>query len=91
MGNKMSKPEVRDRLRELAEEHGIEELNFLADQLYRQYKTGRTPTKSPECTPEMAEAIREYRKANPEAPQHEIASIFGVNHGRVSEALNGLR
>lgn len=87
----MTKPEVRDRMRELAEEHGLEELNFLADQLYREYKNGRAPVKSPEVTPEIAEQIREYVKAHPKAHQQDVASFFGVNHGRVSEALSGLR
>ena len=89
--NKMTIPEVRDRLRELAEEYGLEELSYLADQLVREYRNGRAPTRSPAVTAEMAEEIREYAKANPGLHQQDIAEKFGVNHGRVSEALSGDR
>lgn len=89
--NRMSIPEVRDRLRELAEEYGLEELDFLADQMYREYKNGRAPVRSPLVTAEVAKEIRAYKQANPDAHQQDIAEKFGVNHGRVSEALNGDR
>ena len=52
----MSIPEVRARLRELAEEHGIEELNELADAMYRRSPAKRAPNRSPKLTPELAEA-----------------------------------
>lgn len=86
--NKMTIPEVRERLRELAEEHGIEELNELVDQMYREYKNGKAPVRSPTVTAEMAEEIRQYARDNPNAHQQDITNVFGVNHGRVSEALN---
>lgn len=89
--NKMTIPQVRDRLRELAEEHSIEELGFLADQMYREYNNGRAPTKSPTVTAEIAADIRAYAAENPNAHQQDIAEHFGVNHGRISEALNGDR
>ena len=89
--NKMTIPEVRDRLRELAEEHGIEELNALADQMYREYNNGRASTRSPTVTAELAEEIRAYKKSHPDAHQQDIAEHFGVNHGRISEALSGDR
>lgn len=89
--NKMTIPEVRERLRELAEQHGIDELNFLADQMYREYANGRAPTRSPTVTAEVANEIRAFAKANPDAHQQDIAEHFGVNHGRVSEALSGDR
>jgi len=84
----MSVPEVRDRLRELAEELNCEELNELADQLYRKNAKKRAPRRSPVVTADMAEEIRDYASANPDAHQQDIAEHFGVNHGRVSEALN---
>lgn len=84
----MSVPEVRDRLRELAEELDCEELNELADQLYRKNAQKRAPRRSPVVTADMAEEIRDYASANPDAHQQDIAEHFGVNHGRVSEALN---
>lgn len=86
--NQLSIPEVRDRLRELAEEHGLEELHDLADQMYRKSAKKRAPTRSPKLTPEKAEEIRAYAEANPDAHQQDIAEKFGVNHGRVSEAIN---
>lgn len=86
-GNRMSIPEVRERLRELAEEHGIDELYELADQMYRKSARKRAPIRSPKLTPEMIKDIREYAAANPDAHQQDIAQKFGVNHGRVSEAL----
>lgn len=84
----MSIPEVRARLRELAEEHGIEELNELADAMYRRSPAKRAPNRSPKLTPELAEEIREYAADHPDAHNQDIAEHFGVNIGRVSESLN---
>lgn len=81
-------PAVRDRLRELANEHGIDELNDLADQMYRKPAKNRAPVRSPKLTAKMAQEIRDYAAANPKAHQQDIAERFGVNHGRVSEALD---
>lgn len=89
-GNKRSIPQIRDRLRELAEEHGIDELDDLADEMYRNPAVKRAKVKSPPLTPELAEEIREYVKGHPDLHQQEVANHFGVNHGRVSEALNNL-
>lgn len=88
--NKRSIPEIRDRLRELAKKHNIPELNDLADETYRKQPAKRAPRRSPQLTPSMAAQIRQYKKANPTAHQQDIAEAFGVNHGRVSEALNNL-
>lgn len=89
VGNKQGIPAIRDRMREIAEEYGIEELNDLADQMYRKPPKKRAPVRSPKLTPELAEKIRQYSKENPMAHQQDIAEVFGVNHGRVSEALDG--
>jgi len=35
--------------------------------------------------------IREYHKAHPGVAQTEIAKLFNVNQGRVSEALRGIK
>jgi hypothetical protein len=86
--NSLSIPEIRDRLRELADEHGIDELRELADQMYRRSGRRRAPARSPKLTPKLAEEIRQYAAANPAAHQQDIAEKFGVNHGRVSEALD---
>lgn len=81
-------PAVRDRLRELADEHGLEELRDLADQMYRRTARKRAPIRSPKLTPALAQQIRQYAASNPGAHQQDIAQKFGVNHGRVSEALD---
>ena len=86
--NSLGIPAVRDRLRELADKHGIDELNDLADQIYRKPAKNRAPVRSPKLTPEMAQKIRDFAAANPSAHQQDIAEKFGVNHGRVSEALD---
>jgi len=90
-GNHMTIPEVRDRLRELAEELEVDELAELADQLYRRQAEKRAPRRSPVVTAEMAEEIRQFAEQHPDAHQQDIAEHFGVNHGRVSEALNNER
>jgi chromosome condensin MukBEF complex kleisin-like MukF subunit len=88
MANRLSIPQVRDRMRELAEEYDIDELNDLADQMFRKSAKRRAPVRSPKLTPELAEEIRQYQAAHPLAHQQDIAEKFGVNHGRVSEALD---
>jgi len=86
--NYMSIPEVRDRLREIAEETGIEELSVIASLMYRRnHKGRRAPVRSPAVTPQMREDIRAYARVNSAASNQEIANYFGVNIGRVSEAF----
>lgn len=86
--NKLTIPEIRARLYELADELDVDELAYLADQTYRKSAKKRAPVRSPKLTPEMAQEIRDYAAENPNAHQQDIAEKFGVNHGRVSEALN---
>lgn len=42
---------------------------------------------SPDVTPEMAAAIKHYLKTD--LAQHEIAAMFKINQGRVSEIKTG--
>lgn len=86
--NKRTMPEIRDRLKEIAAETDNEELLGLAEELRRSAPFRRSPPRSAVFTPEMAEDIRAYARKNPQASQQEIASYFGVNSGRVSEAVN---
>ena len=86
----MSIPAIRKRLQELAEEHDMPELAELAGQMYRQSSGRKASVRSPKLTPELAAEIRDYAAASPYAHQQDIAEHFGVNHGRVSEAINGL-
>jgi len=88
VNNKRSIPEIRDRLREIADSSGIEELHDLADQLYRKSPVKRAPNRSVHLTPELAEEIRKFVAENPKLHQRDVAQEFDVNPGRVSEALN---
>jgi len=78
-------------MRELAIELSCSELNFLADATVRRFNGRKAPVKSKALTPQMAEAIRAYCAANPKASQMEVAHKFGLNTGRISEALFGKR
>ncbi|WOE74897.1 hypothetical protein [Alterisphingorhabdus coralli] len=46
------------------------------------------PKSSPPVTREMAAKIR-YLKLNKGLYNHQIASMFGINQGRVSEVMTG--
>jgi hypothetical protein len=50
-----------------------------------------TPVKHRPLTPRLKAAIRSYAKLQPDASQVQIGRRFGVNPGRVSEALAGKR
>lgn len=89
--NKRTIPQLRKRLRELAEELGQEELSVIADELQRNPAARRAPRKSNPFTAEMAEQVREFARDHPDWHNQEIADHFGVNPGRVSEAVNNRR
>lgn len=86
--NKRSIPEIRVRLRELADKHGIPELHELANETYRNSPVRKASNKSVHLTPQLAADIRHYAAQNPTLHQRHIADRFNVNPGRVSEALN---
>ncbi|MET0138390.1 MAG: hypothetical protein ABW192_08400 [Sphingobium sp.] len=88
--NKRSIPEIRARLREIADEHGIEELHDLANETYRSSPFKRANNKSRKLTPKLAEKIRKFVANNPTLHQRDVAQKFNVNPGRVSEAINRL-
>lgn len=88
--NKRSIPEIRVRLRELADQYGIPELHELANETYRSTPIKRSPNRSAPLTPQLAEDIRQYAAQNPELHQSDVAQRFNVNPGRISEALNRL-
>jgi predicted XRE-type DNA-binding protein len=92
----MKLPDVAKRMREIAEliqkDHPKEsgELFELAAEIRR--RSGpRAPANSTPITPELYEEIKEYAEANPGMSHQDIAVIFNVNHGRVSEAVKGKR
>jgi hypothetical protein len=92
----MKLPDVAKRMREIAEliqnDHPNEsgDLFELAAEIKRRTGT-RAPANSTKMTPELAEEIREYAEANPGMAHQDIAVVFNVNHGRVSEAIMGKR
>lgn len=88
MANKRNIPEIRQRLLELAAEHDIDELYELVDEMHRRPPNRRAPVQSEKITPSLAAAIRVFAAENPDMHLQKIAEHFGVNHGRVSEAIN---
>lgn len=88
---KRSIPQIRVRMRELADDHGIDELHDLADDTYRSTPVTRAPRSSAPLTPQLAQKIRNFQAKNPNLHQRDIAHRFNVNPGRVSEALNNLK
>jgi len=42
-------------------------------------------------TPALSDEIREFAKANPGTSHQDIAVVFNVNHGGVSEVIGGKR
>jgi hypothetical protein len=93
----MKVPEVAKRMREIAElihaDHPVEsgELFALADELRRRFSGPRAPATSTTMTPELSEEVKEFAEANPGMSHQDIAIVFNVNHGRVSEAIKGKR
>ncbi|MBA4042892.1 MAG: hypothetical protein C0471_00490 [Erythrobacter sp.] len=87
MGYNLSVPQVRKRLFEIAEETNNEELVYLANELFQKQMKKKAKAKSDELTPELAEEIREYLLANPELHNQDVANVFNVNIGRVTDAL----
>ena len=83
-------PQIRTRLHELADLHGIPELHDLAADTYRSSPVTRAAKTSVKLTPALAKQIRAYHARHPKLHQREVAHKFNVNPGRVSEALNNL-
>ena len=87
----MKKNEVAARLRELATEHNLPELEELAAQLKNRPPVRKAPTASVTVTPRLARRIRKYVQEHPDETYMQIAGRFKVNHGRVSEIMVGKR
>lgn len=56
--------------------------------MHKNFAKQKAPAQSAPMTPEMADAIRNYAALHPTASQQEIAGVFNVNPGRISEALS---
>lgn len=87
----MTLPEVSARLRTLAEELECSELDDLANEIKRRSSKQRAPNTSLHLTPQLIEKVKELKAQNPAMSQLAIATYFNINHGRVSEILNGYR
>jgi hypothetical protein len=85
----MGVPDVRARLYALAGELGNPELLALADALWRRPAIRRAPARSRALTPDDAAAVRREFRADPSARLQDLAGRYGVNIGRISEALRG--
>jgi len=79
-------PEIRQRLYLIAIE-----LDHLADELARRPARKKAPRSSVPMTPDLADRIRDFAHRNPDWTENDIGAHFGVNQGRVSEALRGKR
>jgi hypothetical protein len=93
----MTIPEIAERMREIAKQIQVhnptesDELLELSYELGRRPSGARAPITSTPMTPELAQEIRDYADEHPGMSHQAIAEAFGVNHGRVSEALKGKR
>jgi hypothetical protein len=72
-------------------QRGMRKLKTAERLLVRDAPVRRAKRGAVRCTPEMAQRIRDYARAHPTASYHKISILFGVNGGRVSEAIRNLR
>jgi|GEM_PF-2436720 len=85
-------PQIRERLIEIAHTLGNGEIERLANKLTRRPTIKRAMPVSRTMTAiAQDQEIREYHKAHPCVAQTEIAKLFNVNQGLVSEALRGIK
>lgn len=82
-GQAMTIPEVRKRLTEITAE-----LSYLTEELKRRPTVRRAAPQS--ARPQTAEILF-YVAHHPDEPLQDVATRFGVNIGRISEALRGKR
>lgn len=84
-------PQIRARLHELADEHGLPELAALAEETRRRPPCRLAAPRRRSLTPALAAEVRDYARRHPSASFHETADRFHTNIGRISEALVGTR
>jgi hypothetical protein len=87
---KLTIPQIRERLHELAVIHGIPELSELATATYRRSYT-RAPVSRKGLDSDLKDRILDFVSKNSDMAMQDVANTFGVNPGRVSEALHGKR
>lgn len=84
-------PELREELRVLSHRLGVPRLAEIAAELKRRPAQAAGRVTSTPMTPALRAQIRAYALANPALTQVEVARVFNVNPGRVSEAVSGRR
>jgi hypothetical protein len=84
-------PEIRKRLHQLADEHGIAELHELADETKRRSPLRVARMRWPRLTPEQQDAVRAMYEAEPGLGVKDIADRFSTSIGRISETIRGFR
>lgn len=84
-------PQIRARLEELADEHGIDELRELAEETKRRSPVRRARSTKPKLTDGQRQELAAYAEEHPDASYMEIAVAHDTTIGRVSEALAGFR
>lgn len=88
----MTTPQIREELAELAAQQIAigNRIAFLSGEMYRRF-FGRVPSTSRRVTKGLRGAVCAYAASNPDVSHQEIATLFDVNLGRVSEILHGKR
>lgn len=89
----MKMEEIRTRMHAMAAELAVlgKELHKLAAATERRKAVRRAPVRSAKMTPVLAQKIRQRAVMHPNETQQEIAAVFHVSSGRVSEVLAGKR
>jgi len=75
---------------EVTPDEAANQIDQFIEWLWRRKAIRRAPNDSAPVTPALT-AIRAYAKQHPEMTELAIGHEFGVNQGRVSEALAGFR
>jgi len=89
MDDPISIPEARQLLSKWSLAWGRPELQDLAARMVRRkpkYPTARAKRGS--LTKELAAKIRDFKADNPNMSHRDIGEVFGVDGGRVSEAIH---
>lgn len=84
-------PQIRERLVELAAVHSIPELADLAEETRRRFHGRKAPVRSFGITPELKAEVRAHAASHPKKHMRDIAQVFKIDQGRVSEILFGKR
>jgi hypothetical protein len=95
----MTIPECRNALLAIANSLAIKSgctdeargIRMIVKEMLRRPAVKVARTKARRVTPELQERIRAFAKLHPDMPNRDIGRVFGVDGGRVSEALAGFR